>query len=125
MELRRAPPHRASSWRFIETEYDAARGAVFARNHMWDVSSARFGHWNTTFPYVTAFCGTLRPSSAEGDKSAFLGRNGDYRGPAALAATDWPANFGRHDDPIAALRGTLALHAGQRLICLRVGGRGR
>lgn len=107
-------PRREFHKLFIETEYDARRGAIFARNHMWDVPNARWGHWNTPFPYVSAFGCTRRPAFAEGDKAAFLGRNGDYRAPAALRAAEWPGSFGRHEDPIAALRTPLALHAGQR-----------
>ncbi len=106
-------PRREFHKLFIETWFDAARGAVFARNHMWDVGSKRYGHWNTDFPYVTAFAATVPVVAAEGEKSAFVGRNGSFRAPAALAASAWPGEFGRHGDPIAALRCPVILAPGE------------
>src|SRR6266550_1304265 len=44
-------PRREFGRLFLETWPDAGRRAVFARNHMWDVPSARYGHWNTSFPF--------------------------------------------------------------------------
>lgn len=106
-------PRREFHKLFLETEFDAARGAVLARNHMWDVPSEPHGHWNTAFPYVAAFAATLRPDAAEGDKAAFFGQYGDPRDPAALHRDTWAARFGRHEDPIAALRSPVTLAAGQ------------
>ena len=74
---------------FLETWHDPARRAVFARNHMWDVPSPRFGHWNTSFPYVSAFAATEPLTAAQGDKAAFLGRYGDFARPPRCARTDW------------------------------------
>jgi hypothetical protein len=48
-------PRREFHKLFLETDFDARRGAIFARNHMWDVPGERFGHWNTDFPYVSLF----------------------------------------------------------------------
>ena len=118
-------PRREFHKLFIETSHDPRRRAIFAGNHMWDVPSKRFGHWNTDFPYVAAFACTEPLSGAEGDKVAFFGRYRAPRRPQALAETQWHGSFGRHDDPIAALRCPVALGAGQshRLgFALAVGG---
>jgi len=105
-------PRREFGRLFLETRADAARGAVFAKNHMWDVSSERYGHWNTSFPYVSAFAVSEEPDGMQGDKAAFLGRFGDLAAPAALAQREWTPLFGRHEDPIAALRCAIDLPAG-------------
>lgn len=94
---------------FLETEYDPERGAILARSHMWEVPSERYGHWNTSFPYVSALACTEPILSAHGDLAAFLGRYGEFRAPAALARDVWRPAFGRHEDPIAALRCAIEL----------------
>lgn len=98
---------------FIETRYDAGRRAVVARNHMWDVPSPRFGHWNTSFPYVSVLSTNGGVVSAQGDKAAFLGRYGGLRAPAALFGKGGAPAFGRHEDPIAALEVEVALAPGE------------
>jgi cellobiose phosphorylase len=105
-------PRREFGRLFLETRLDEGRRAVFARNHMWDVSSERYGHWNTSFPFVSAFAATETLSGAEGDKAAFLGRFGDLAAPEALARGSWEGRFGKHEDPVAALRTTAALEPG-------------
>lgn len=107
-------PRREFHKLFIETAFDAHRGAVLAQSHMWDVASKRFGHWNTDFPYIAAFGANLSPRAAQGDKTAFLGRNGSLRCPAALDQPAWIPQFGRHEDPIAALRYAIDLAPAQR-----------
>ncbi len=97
-------PRREFHKLFIETALDPAARAAFGWNHMWDVPSARWGHWNTGFPYVCAFGSSEPIASAEGEKSSFLGRNGSVRMPDALGRAAWAGTFGRHGDPIAALR---------------------
>ena len=97
-------PRREFTKLFLECRRDADRNAVFARSHMWEVGSARWGHWNTDFPYVSAFACTERVSEAEGDKAAFLGRLGDFARPEALEGRPWSGLFGRHGDAVAALR---------------------
>ena len=106
-------PRREFNKLFLETRFDRPRGAVFATNHLWDVPSERFGHWNTTFPFVAAFATTGTVAAAEGDKAAFLGRYGSTRAPAALGAERWPGSFGRHGDPVAALRVPVGLSIGE------------
>ena len=106
-------PRREFGKLFLETRFDAARGAVFAKNHMWEVPSPRFGHWNTSFPYVSAFAASGKVSGAQGDKAAFLGRGGSLRAPAALRGAWGAPSFGRHEDPIAALRFQVDLAPGE------------
>ncbi len=110
-------PRREFGRLFLETRLDASRRAIFARNHMWDVPSPKYGHWNTSFPFVSALASTEPLSGAEGDKAEFLGRFGAFDAPAALSRADWPSRFGRHEDPIAALRCRVEIPAGARRDC--------
>jgi cellobiose phosphorylase len=105
-------PRREFGRLFLETWPDAPRRAVFARNHMWDAPSGRLGHWNTSFPFVSAFASTEALSGAQGDKAAFLGRFGDLACPEALGQAAWSPRFGRHEDPVAALRAPVELDPG-------------
>lgn len=104
-------PRREFHKLFIETARDG--NAIYGWNHMWDVGSAEWGHWNTDYPYVSAFGTTERVVSAEGDKTEFLGRNGNVRAPEALGRHDWRGLFGRHFDPVAAMRSVIELVPGE------------
>ena len=106
-------PRREFGKLFIETWFDAGRSAVMARNHMWQVPSKRYGHWNTEFPYRAALAATEPVDAAEGDKGEFLGMYSGLAAPRALGEARWSARFGRHDDPIAALRSSIRLEAGE------------
>ncbi len=105
-------PRREFTKLFLENEFDPSRRAVFARNHMWEVPSQEYGHWNTDFPYAAALACTDEVRSAQGDKTAFLGRCGDLRSPQALGEETWTPQFGRHGDAIAALRSHVDLEPG-------------
>ncbi len=107
-------PRREFHKLFIETEFDARRGAIFARNHMWEVPTERYGHWNTDFPYVSVLACTEPVLSAQGDKAAFLGRYGALKSPGALQQDLWQPAFGRHEDAIAVLRSVVELRRGER-----------
>jgi cellobiose phosphorylase len=107
-------PRREFAKLFLENRYHRDLGVISAWSFMWDVPSARYGHWNSDFPYVAAFGASLAPAQAEGDKAAFFGPGGCLRRPRALSAKRWPAYFGRHFDPIAALRYPLHLDPSQR-----------
>ncbi|MBK5258532.1 MAG: glycosyl transferase family 36 [Thermoanaerobaculia bacterium] len=106
-------PRREFHKLFIETAFDRDARAIFGWNHMWDVGSKRWGHWNTDFPYVSGLGTTELITSAEGEKSAFIGRNGSLREPAGLHEREWKGLFGRHHDPIAAMRMVVDLAAGE------------
>ncbi len=106
-------PRREFHKLFLETRYDPARRTIFARNHMWDVPNARYGHWNTEFPYVCAFACSGPIDAAQGDKAAFYGRYGDRRAPEALAEPSWQGKFGRHEDAIGALRVVVQIPPGE------------
>ncbi len=110
-------PRREFHKLFIETAYDADRGAIYAWNHMWDVPGGQYGHWNKDFPYVSVLAATDPVLSAQGDKAEFFGRYGDPKAPAALNQDRWNPCFGRHDDPVAALRSVVVLqpNASRRL----------
>jgi cellobiose phosphorylase len=107
-------PRREFHKLFIETEFAADRRAIFARNHMWEVPSRQYGHWNVSFPYTSALACTEPIAAAQGDKAAFLGRYGEYGSPAAISQDQWKPQFGRHEDAIAALRSVIELRPGQR-----------
>lgn len=107
-------PRREFHKLFIETTWDAPRHAVLATNHMWDVPGGADGHWNRTFPYFAAIACTEPVRDAQGDMTSFLGRNGHIRKPAALLQRHWAGHFGRHEDPIAALRSTISLEPDAR-----------
>src|SRR6266545_2352988 len=106
-------PRREFQKLFLETSFDRDQGLILAGSHMWDVSSKHWGHWNTSFPFWSAFAAATPVAAAEGDKAAFLGRSGSWHRPAALCRdTPWPSLFGRHHDPVAALRCDVELTAG-------------
>jgi len=106
-------PRREFHKLFLETAFDPDAGIVFARNHMWEVPSARYGHWNTDFPYTAGFACSAPLTGAGGDKAEFVGRFGEARSPRALAERSWRSSFGRHDDPVAAVRCEVALAPGE------------
>ena len=90
-------------------------GIIYARNHMWDVPSANHGHWNTDFPYISAFTCTAPIATAQGDKTAFLGSQPQPSHPRkALSEERWQPTFGRHEDPVAATRSIVELQPNQQ-----------
>jgi cellobiose phosphorylase len=104
-------PRREFHKLFIETARE--ENAILGWSHMWDVGNARWGHWNTDYPYIAAFGTTGHVTSAEGEKSEFLGRNGTLRSPDALSHGEWRGLFGRHYDPVAAMRMEVTLGPGE------------
>ena len=84
-------PRREFGRLFLETRPDAARRAVFAGNHMWDVASEKYGHWNTGFPVRQRVCrerGPGRHAGRQGGLPRPLRRRRGARGagPAGLDA---------------------------------------
>ncbi|MBB4198233.1 glycosyl transferase [Rhodoblastus sphagnicola] len=91
---------RSASLGFVETEIDAATGAIFARNP-----------WNMTFGSRVAFA-DMRGAQTEwtGDRRAFIGRNATLANPAALASAATLSNtVGAALDPCAAMRARISL----------------
>ncbi len=106
-------PRREFQKLFLETQLAGGeRRAILATSHMWDVGSQRWGHWNTGFPYWSAFAAAQPVARATGDKTAFLGRGGSWAAPELLATSDWEPRFGRHYDPVAALGCEIVLEPG-------------
>lgn len=105
-------PRREFQKLFLETRWQRDAGAILATAHMWDVPSQSRGHWNTSFPYWTAFAAAQPVAAATGDKAEFLGLYGSWAAPVALAGGDWRPLFGRHHDPVAALACEIALAPG-------------
>jgi cellobiose phosphorylase len=105
-------PRREFQKLFIETS--RREEVILAGSHMWDVASERWGHWNTSYPYWAAFGSAQPVLECCGDKTSWLGRNGDWARPNLLAGNDpWPRSFGRHYDPIASLLCPITLEAGE------------
>ncbi len=102
-------PRREFHKLFIETWADEEIGAICAKNHMWDVPSPRWGHWNTDFAYTAAMASTLPVDCMQGDKAAFFGRHVEPKRPAAIDKSQWNSRFGRYEDPIGAMRSTVEL----------------
>ena len=97
-------PRREFQKLFLETRFDEERETILAGAHMWDVGSQRWGHWNTSFPYWSAFAPAQPVALATGDKTAFLGPTGSsWAAPAALTNGESAPLFGRHHDPVGAL----------------------
>lgn len=94
--------NRARSAPLIRMEFDAARGALLARNP-----------YGLDFPGRVTALAADRPVAAHlMSRTAFLGRNGRLSRPAALAGP-WPAAEGTESDAAAALLCPLALPAGE------------
>ena len=96
---------RAANAPFVVTAIDAATGALFAHNA-----------WNNEFGARVAFADLAgEQSSWTGDRTEFIGRNGNLAGPAALApAAQLTKRVGAGMDPCGVLQTTFELAPGQR-----------
>jgi cyclic beta-1,2-glucan synthetase len=87
----------------VITEYEAALGAILARNP-----------YTEDFPNRVAFlAATPRPRSATSDRREFLGRYGSGRRPAALGRDALGGRFGAGLDPCGALAITIEVPPGE------------
>jgi cyclic beta-1,2-glucan synthetase len=94
---------RSASLGFVETEIDAATGAIFARNP-----------WNSTFGSRVTFA-DMRGTQTDwtGDRAEFIGRNATLANPAALTSAAALSNtVGAALDPCAAMRARISLPPG-------------
>ncbi len=96
----------------VITEIEAKSGALLARNA-----------YNTEFPDRVAFFDVDDPArSVTGDRTEFLGRNGELRSPAAMARARLSGKVGAALDPCAALQVAFELADGEeREIAFRLG----
>ncbi len=87
----------------VRTEFDASRGAIFARNPF----DPDYSDW-------VAFCAlSEKVESHTADRREFLGRNGDVALPQAIAGGTLAGATGSGLDPCAALSCVLELRAGE------------
>ncbi len=87
----------------VHTRRDEQTGAIFAQNF-----------YDEDFATQVAFSWISEPvTSAGGDRTAFIGRNGDLSAPAALAFDAITGNMGAGLDPCAALRCSITLLPGE------------
>jgi cellobiose phosphorylase len=103
---------REKSALHVVTEQDPVSGALFARNA-----------YSIEFPGRVAFFDVDSPArSVSGDRSEFLGRNGNLNAPAALAKPRLSGRTGSGFDPCAAIRVAFELADGDsREIVFRLG----
>ena len=103
---------RSKSLLHVRTEIDPASGAVLARN----VYSPEFGD-RVAFVNCSEANRTLT-----GDRTEFLGRNGQLASPAALQRVRLSGRVGAGYDPCAALQTPLTLEDGQeRIVTFTIG----
>ncbi|TCV97645.1 cellobiose phosphorylase [Luteibacter rhizovicinus] len=96
----------------VVTETDPVSGALFARNA-----------YNSEFPGRVAFFDVEDPARrVGGDRSDFIGRNGDASMPFAMQRSQWSSRVGAGLDPCGALQLSVDLAVGQtREVVLRLG----
>ena len=87
----------------VHTRWDDASKAIFAQNYFSD-----------DFATQVAFSWISEPvTSATGDRTAFIGRNGDLSAPAGLSFHTLSGTMGAGYDPCAALRCLITLEPGE------------
>ncbi|HXA50806.1 MAG TPA: glycosyl hydrolase family 65 protein, partial [Candidatus Acidoferrum sp.] len=89
----------------VQTSWDAVSGALLANNA-----------WNGPYAGMTAFAAASPAArSYSGDRAQFLGRNGTFARPAAMARARLDNRTGAGLDPAAALQVTLRIEPGAQV----------
>ncbi|MEP7002000.1 MAG: glucoamylase family protein, partial [bacterium] len=87
----------------VHTRRDGKTGAIFAQNYFGEDFASQ-----VAFSWISEHV-----TSATGDRTAFIGRNGDLSAPAALSFGQLPENIGAGLDPCAAMSCTITLQPGE------------
>ncbi|HEY1335682.1 MAG TPA: carbohydrate-binding protein, partial [Myxococcaceae bacterium] len=96
-------PEREHTQHQVRTEFDPARGAIFARNTF----DPQFASW-------VAFCAmSPGPEQHTADRREFLGRNGSAADPAGLRNPSLTGRTGEGVDPCAALKRLVEVAPGE------------
>ena len=94
---------RPKTMMHVTTEVDTGSGAIFARNS-----------YNTEFvDRIVFFDVDDKNRILTGDRTEFIGRNGELSAPAAMSRTQLSGKVGAGLDPCAAIQVNLELDAGQ------------
>jgi cellobiose phosphorylase len=105
--------HREFHHLFIETRYDEAHHAMLATKVLWELPGEKGPHLNRNWPYVAFHSSSISPTGYDGDKAAFLGRNGRLATPRALRDGRSCNTSGRGMDAIASLQVPLEIAPGE------------
>ncbi|MBE2197507.1 MAG: glycosyl transferase family 36 [Anaerolinea sp.] len=105
--------HREFHHLFIETRYDEAHHAMLATKVLWELPGEKGPHLNRNWPYVAFHSSSISPTGYDGDKAAFLGRNGRLATPRALRDGRSFNTSGRGLDAIASLQLPLEIAPGE------------
>jgi cellobiose phosphorylase len=105
--------HREFHRLFIDTAYDETHHALLATKVLWTLPGQPGPHWNRDWPYVAFHGASQRPAGFDGDKEAFIGRNGQLAAPAALRHGRSTNSCGRGRDAIASLQIPLEVAPGE------------
>lgn len=95
--------NRSKSQMHVVTEVDPASGALLARN----VYSPEFGD------HVAFVNCSESTRTVTGDRTEFLGRNGNLANPSAMRRVRLSGRVGAGNDPCAAIQSSFTLEAGQ------------
>jgi cellobiose phosphorylase len=105
--------HREFHRLFIETNYEERYHALLATKVLWELPGEKGPHLNRSWPYVAFHSSSIQPAGYDGDKAAFLGRNGRLAAPQALREGRSFNTSGRGMDAIASLQVPLDVAPGE------------